>query len=425
LLSPDGGSGGKALTNLHTVKRFWAIPIESLRADHPSNIRILSCCFREGHLWVEVRFDELSGLPGEPSRLNAGVIFVVDLDSLQSEPITLDPNSFQLSSGRWDNLWRTDRSFEVYRGWLYVSSLNSIRRYSLKNKTWETLPTAIQGHARISIVDDRMFLSTADSILEVSPDGKEARLLASSRRRPPLTRLDSVDGYARTPILKGPNDSLIAYVQGKFYAREHGADDWGELQSTLDLTQVSCHVFDGGLVLAERPSNKDSRMFGMVSGSSSLDLLLTQPSFHPMTIPFGMNAPARTLTAKQAPRWQLPDKLRGMDYPYCLDHDTLWVFASSFDFERGDDKSARLKEELGRHGILYKLQPGKTAPTATPMWLTLPPRLLTGELISYFTSFGPGTQKQALFQAIPDGLILTLEKLPGLWFIKPYENSTP
>jgi hypothetical protein len=136
-LSSDRGIDANALTNLLTVKRFWPIPIKSLGANDPRNIHILSCCFREGHLWVDVRFDDLSADLGEPSHFNAGVIFAVDPDSLQSEPIILDPSSFQLSSARRDIVWRTDRSFEVYHGWLYVTSLNSMRRYSLKRKTWE------------------------------------------------------------------------------------------------------------------------------------------------------------------------------------------------------------------------------------------------------------------------------------------------
>jgi hypothetical protein len=421
----DRGTEVNGLTNLLTVNRFWPIPIEHPHANHPRNIRILSCCFREGHLWVEVRFDDLSEDIAQPSHFNAGVIFAVDLDSMQSEPIILDPQSFQLSSARREYPWRTDRSFEVYHGWLYVTSLNSMRRYSLKSKTWEELPAAIQGHARISLVDDRIFLSTDNSILEISPDGKEARLLASSRRQPPLTRLDSVDGYACAPILKGPNASLIAFVHGKFYARERGLEDWRELQSPADLAQAICYVFDGGLVLADRPSYRDSRLFGMASGSSSMDLLLVQRPLHPMPGLSAMNATLRNSAATPTPRWQLPDKVRGMDYPYCLDRDTLWVFASSFDFERGADKCARLREEQGRHGDLYELRPGKAAPTPTPVRLTLPPGFISGELAGYFTGFGPGTQKPALFQAIPGGLILTLDRLSGLWFIKLHENATP
>ena len=124
------------------------------------------------------------------------MVLAVDLDTFQCEAIALDPATTTLPNRFVPQI---ERRFEVQDGCLYVSSENEIRRYLVKAKKWETLPLPVQGHGRICAIGRRLFLTTDDGILEVV--GMEARILASTRRRPAQSILDELDGLGSPPLL--------------------------------------------------------------------------------------------------------------------------------------------------------------------------------------------------------------------------------
>jgi hypothetical protein len=189
-------------TNVLAVTRFWSLLERSAETNQPTQLAIANWCYREGRLWVDARAMRLGTYAGQETFFNRAVIFSIEPDTLMTEVISLDSRQFTPPERRLFEA--SARGFEVHNGWLYVSSADVIRRFSLKTRVWEDLPVPLQGHARITFAGDRMILTTKDSVLAASPDGKVVQILASNRRQPPLTRLDSLSAYDSAPVVSGP-----------------------------------------------------------------------------------------------------------------------------------------------------------------------------------------------------------------------------
>jgi len=411
-------SAAPQTTNPLKAARFWELPYQALGCDAPWSVCIYSCSYREGRLWVEVHFNDPEGTSkGTP--FDRGLFFAVDLDTLRTEAISPDPKLVVLPHRRLS--YPMDRAFEVHKGDLYVSSQGAIKRYSLRTKAWDELPVPLQGHARISVIGDRLFFSTDDSILELAPDGKEVRLLASSRRRPAQTILDGLNGYGYPPLLKGPGESVVTFLQGKLYVHEPQAPDWKALPCPADLTDLRWSAFDPGMLLRSEPSYKDQRMFLLAQSSATFELLLVQPrQSGPSGIP-GFSPLIRQQPAASAPRWPTPQNVRAINCPACLGANSLWIFNGPLAFETTSDNRAVWKARDGRHADLLELEPGRAQPFVAPLWFEVPQGPVEKQFLKAVRSFGPQGVTPVLLQHTPKGLVLTAGEIPGFWLIPQEE----
>ena len=404
--------------NVLTAARFWTLPYTALGSERPQNVAIHACCFRERRLWLAVRFDELASNPGKQSYFGRGVLFAVDPDTLRSDAYVLDPKSFQLPPRTLGG--PADRSFEIHKDWLYVSSLGAVKRFSLQAKTWQDLPIPFEGHARVSVIDDRLLCSTDDSIFELAPDGKEVRLLASTRRRPAQTALDNLNKYGRPPLLKGPAGATLAVIQGKLYEREPEAADWKELPCPADPSLLRLSVFDAGWLLVLGSDFNESRMFTLREGSDAFDLLLVQPPRNPVRGPF-MPGQRKHQEPAPAARWPMPENVRAVSCPACLAGDSLWVFNGAFNFLRTENNRIGLKDHDGRHAELLEFEQGRSKPLTIPVRFELPPEPFPREVNQHLLGFGPGGVTPVLMQHTPKGLVISAGEVPGFWLIPPEE----
>ena len=402
-VAPGTDPASLPLTNLVEVTRFWRLPQQLPGSNAPVGFMVVGSCFREGRLWVETRFDRLDGFVGRESYYNRGAIFSVDLDTFQSDVIALDPRQFSLSARRPDIAGV--RSFEVYHGWVYVSSADTLKRYSLRDKSWEDLPVPVHGHGRFTIIGERLLVSTDDSILELGPDGKEAHILASSRRRPAVTALDLVEAYDSAPLTPGPQGALLAWLGGRWYEQSGDAKDWKALDSWSPIAGAARAVYDDGVIVTVPSSSSEGRMFALFNGSREPELLLTQPPYAgQIQSPINRPVPGENLR----PRWPLPEGVRVLNYPVCLEGRALWVFAGRIVGERAPalGTSPVLFSEC--RAVLFRLQPGEARPFETAVRLHSPGIRPGG---------GLEFRERIVFQSTPRGLVIASNFIPGVWLI--------
>lgn len=336
--------------------RFWKLPHQLPGTNGGASQGIVGVLFRDGRFWVDARAEHIGAYAGQETFFNQGVIYEVDPESFASETIVLDRRKFALSmAGR--NRSRIS-SFEVFDGCLYVSSGDEVQRYSLKDKRWEVLPVPVQGQVRLCVVQNRLLLSGEDSILEIAADGKQSRVLASSRRQPSRSLLDKLDSFGCAPLFAGSDGALRAWVAGRLYSLPAHSEDWLALGSGPDDMQTECVPCDSGVLLVHSHAGANRLVYGLFPASETPELLLDLGPGHAMPVGF-----PRQLAERLKPRWDWPRTSNpGAVYSMCLEGQALWVASGVF---TSPLPIAMARENSGaqpRTVTLYSFEPGITRP---------------------------------------------------------------
>ncbi|MGA2279317.1 MAG: hypothetical protein ABSG80_03320 [Verrucomicrobiota bacterium] len=424
-------------SNLLEVTRFWEIPLTNkltftnysgegeneFTMAAPSSV--IAFCYREGYLWVEAEH--------EWGDVHPRFFFRVNLETFASETIPVDKDRYHpQDSYEFAGSFRT---FEVYSNHLYASSSDGIKRYSLARKTWEDLPVPVGGHARITAFDGRIFLSSANAIIEMATDGRTSKVLASTRRRPPLTMLDTMDGYFMkvapdwsscklfAPVLPGPDGSVMMFLipktevaatrasplrttpvfglNGRLYLLPRGASDWIPATQIAASREAERSFSTCGLLvlsaleygLSQPPAPE---LYLIRAGSTNADCIIAdKPGPGEQAYLNSMNFHIQPVLT----RWTSPEGMRIADSPACLDGDTLWVLHG-----RPSDLNLTLLHYL----------PGQTKPVQYQLHLKQPD---AGRIHSDWHF----PYKWIQIEATPQGIVFGGAGVSGLWFVPSNE----
>jgi Ca2+-binding EF-hand superfamily protein len=213
-----------ASTNVLRVARFWQWPLD-LAESYEIIPAATAACFRNGRVWIEVLYKS------ERIYLRKAVVIGLDPGSFSTEVVELPitTNKFNISATESRDELQTGASFEVLGDHLFFSLGDTIKRYSFRSKTWEDLAVPTAGH--LTVLDGRLFATTDDSIVELSPNGNTQTILASARRRPAATILDSLENYGQPSIFRGPNGAIATRIHDRLYALDDKTRAWSEITS--------------------------------------------------------------------------------------------------------------------------------------------------------------------------------------------------
>jgi hypothetical protein len=394
-----------------TVDRFWAAPLV-VSNDYGSCLpgSVISMHYREGNLWLEAVYDGQSVKRSHEER----VFFRVSLHTFKTDTIRIDPARHVPL--RLDRFGPTDRTFEVLGDSLFVSSLDGIHRYDCDTKTWSILPAPIQEHCRITGIGNRLFLSSANAMLEISPDGKETRVLASTRRKPPITLLDrrehlkTLDLQHFAPVVAGADGSIVALVGGAFYLLAKGSTDWIELPGYQGRRDDRIGMSESGILVlgptADAPRNPGAaELVIMRSGSTSLELLLTLPP----QVTLGRTSPP---PPKQA-TWTVEPRSFGVTAALCLDTEGVWFLGNRLPL--AIESPQGLVISAGKLTRLMHFKYGYEKPFSYSL------RFAANEAASKVfkllgTMNGPAGSWASILSA-PEGVIIGGQGVPGFWLV--------
>jgi hypothetical protein len=344
--------------------------------------QIASCCYRDGRLWVEVRYDQL----GNQGRAD---FISINLETGAANKVHFEGQDFSLPNLTYR---KKTHPFEVYDGYLYLSLGNSIRRYSFKDHTWEQFPVPATGGIMPVRLGDRLFFATSSSILEYTADGA-FKTLASSSRRPPLSLLDSVDNYGSPHLFLTADNMLHARVGDDIYAYSTQSNNWFQAAIMSRVDDSNYYPFDDGFVALTGWS--PSVWEGMFGDESSPQILFRQPK--PPGVISGGFQPAKTV----ATLWQL-------DLPsieLCLQNSNLWFLVDSPTVQ-------------GANAALVCFSPGEKRPVTIPVSFKTDgiPTTPAGTGMSYGPNFMPWEPKWILLWT-PQGLVMIRKTMPGFWLV--------
>ncbi len=144
------------------------------------------------------------------------------------DPVLDDFNFLGVGIGNPDGNG-TKLYLEFFDNDLYVSDRDAIRRYDSRRKEWQELPFPGQDRAQLYTVNNHLYAASSDGIWEILDGGKSTRILASVRRRPVASALDSRDTLGQPALFSGKDNSLCVALNGDIFSWD--GNDWKPVAS--------------------------------------------------------------------------------------------------------------------------------------------------------------------------------------------------
>jgi len=133
------------------------------------------------------------------------------------------------------------------RGDLFTCDGGQIRKYDFQNQRWQVLPISDGGNYELFAVNAQLYAANQNLIFEIVDGGNGTRLMASNRRRPAASVLDTQD--LGTPTLfAGPDHSLRVSTKNKIFTWT--GDDWREVCAAPPASSQP-EVFMDGVLFRE------------------------------------------------------------------------------------------------------------------------------------------------------------------------------
>lgn len=377
-----------------------------LLIDEPEHLRvaefsITSHVLHAGVLWVDatIRWKRLSGAYSGTSQ---GILAGFDLEGQTWRTIPYKVTS------------RRRPTFAVWQGDLYRNSAEGFQRFEQETDTWKTLSLPAQPGALLFAVHDRLFSCDENTIREILDGGRQMQLLASTRRRPSVTSLDTLASLGAPVVLPGADEEIRVYVGDTVYALK--GDEWEPVVEVAPRSDLKSDP-QGALL----SSDSDLRTWRLPRGSDSLELLLDQRPRN--------NTRFRS---DLSPRWEQVDVFPGS--AATLLDDGLLVFQELASVEYGGDPSPRIVTPEGSHGELLWLSPDHSRPASVPVQFE--PFIDPSKFKRVADRRGTDMKmvwknQQFSLVSASERILILHEETPGIWFLdrkrisRMFERSTP
>ena len=209
----------------------------------------------------------------------------------------------------------------LLNGNLFNSDGGQIRKYDFTSQQWQVLKISDGNNYELFAVNGRLYAANQDSIFEITDDGASTRILASTRRQPAVSVLDSQD--LGTPVLfAGPGQSLRASVGSKIFVL--AGDDWRE-DSTLPSSSFPPEILEDGALFRHDADGEQPMSISFLPRDANRATLYLQQKVqrnNVITSPFSQ--PTKPPEAEK-PLWQLPANMFLAKLPATVRKDNLFV----------------------------------------------------------------------------------------------------
>lgn len=210
----------EVITNVFTVTKFLPIPLELL-ANYATN----SACIL-AHQWIDnklvldfqysawVATVDGNGKTNGSRNIKPNGVAILDPDSERWRVAPYPVNSAD-SNNRFElhNYYSTT----LFNGDIYLSFDGKFWVCD-KGNQWHALPISDGNNYQLFNVNGHLYATDRTIIFEVTDGGKSTKLLASSRRRPAKTALDSLEFDVAPVLFPGPGNSLRTSVAGHLFS---------------------------------------------------------------------------------------------------------------------------------------------------------------------------------------------------------------
>jgi hypothetical protein len=422
-------------TNCILVNRFLQPPKPLFELGEPKEDfqewEVVSHWWYGDRLWLDVRYDWTYVRYTETGSgwvtTNCAAVAILDpragtweviqypaSTATAMEPHVSVPGVSHLAPG-FGELERRGDSGAVLDGALYVSGWNSLKKYDLETKQWQTLPVPWQIPTKLFVIRDHLLAANREAIFELKDSGREVKILASVRRRPGLTALDSLDSLEVLAMFPGPGDSVRAIVAKNIYSWD--GQDWKKLTSMAQYQRPV--VCDGAALFKSSLEGEVPGLWLLRDSAGGPEFCLAGASRRISPPAYAMSQPPPP-PPPSPPTWRSPRELRLVETALTLAGSNIVLFAESAEPTRQKQGPSNVSwiigEVEGRNADLLYLQRGRTNAIMVPLKFDLS----RGDFFSKISDShfdDPRRHDLTWLVSTTDFLFLGQNNLRGVWAI--------
>ena len=304
----------------------------------------------------------------------------------------------------------------VGNGELFVSGPDSLSIYRLKTRRWETQKAPWQCPSGLFVIGSRLFAANADTILEITAGNRDTRILASGRRKPAGSVLDSVGSYGTVTLTPGPGGSPRAVFGRNIYGWD--GRDWHPILTATNCQRIQqVAVFEDATLLKLSRYGESAGLWLLPHDRDEMELCLAEPRKTGLAA-FARNLSPPATVVLPAPTWTSPANLAINSAAGLATRSNLLVLAdrSVFTNNYGEEQRPIATEQDGRHADLLVFERGIPAPMVVSLKFVSDSSLPPGSIYRWAvaTQFNRDCNWLAL---TPEWLLLGQNDSPGVWAI--------
>ena len=384
-----------------TATQWWQAPSPLPDPRLTTDLGLIEARYREGHLWLEARLGLRTNSNLNLSPESRSVIYKIDLKTMKSRYSMFSPAIPTLSNQPrfWASLPRT---FEVLGSHVYVSWRDQLLTTPVELGDWTPVQVPVAAQSRLFGIGRRLYLAAPDRLLEYDPASKETRVMASTRRRPPETELDSLPNFASPGFLKGNTDGSIVHVLlgNTVHPWNVASGTWGASIRLADrgTPEVMDMVEDGAVLRSQAMGMATRKMFRLSPGRA-VELIIHEAPKVP-----GMMAERPRSPMKPAGLWSVPDQIDPLAMPLALEPGRVWMLNRRFVTGPQQEPGLVIYDDRWPDPVVLRLLFNRANPFPVNEAQMM------------------GARPQLV--ATPDGLVLTGRLWNGFWFIPRADLET-
>jgi hypothetical protein len=337
----------ETVTDIVTVNKFLEIPLAGLIQSsgfgtiNRSQVSVTSQHWMEGKLVLNFEYMLLNYQYGAAE---GSAIALLDPLTEKWDIISCPKEEIQLSSFFYH---RT----VLLQGELFYSDGGQIRKYDFRSGEWQVLPVSDGVNYELFSVNGHLYAANGTTIFEIIDGGKSTRILASTRRQPPASALDT-ETLGTPALFEGPGHSLRVCTASKIFTWT-GAD-WRE-DSAAPPSVFPPTISPEEILFRTDGFNQPAAISRLMVETNTVEFLLGQkksPNLNPAPPPVtGGSHPKRPLwpVPGDLPLTALPAAGHGTELFLLEDHSTL------------QDVGKFIAKD-GYHAVLMCLSPGRSSP---------------------------------------------------------------
>ncbi len=251
----------------------------------------------------------------------------------------------------------------IWNGQIIHSGSGKILQYDAKDKRWREFEISDGNDYELFCLGAHLYAANGSAIFEITENGRRTKLMASARRHPAVTLLDSED-LAKSTLMPGPNESLRVITGNRIFSWT-GAD-WSK---ELDLAafETAPEITSDAAYFITTWGQNPSRLFRVPNDGGPVELLLQQK-----TQMSGMiigPRPKKEAAPEPLPKWKLPSGITLGCAALASHQDDLYLMTDHCEIKQSNGQRPRnlVVAKNGCHTELFCF--ASDAPTARKVYL--------------------------------------------------------
>ncbi len=310
---------------------------------------------------------------------------------------------------------------------IYVACRDKVSRYRLDRHEWEDTPIPADQILRMTVLNGRVYVTTKVNLFELDPETRNLRIIASSRRQPPESEMDTL--WDDLPSLFPRADNRLGAVTSdfRFFRFDPNTGAWArgpeKAMPKMGDRGMQWRFWyyspSGPLLMISGLVSRLHRLLEFPDDGDFFTLLADRKWEKRARI---TNSPVDSVLTDLVPKWDWPDDFDLDTSVVVGDQTSLWVFSPRTDRDGQGNPTDNPEFSDEREATLFHFVPDRRDPFSVPIRLqenilgVNPLAGRSGNISPPAAMIGMPTRTVFSFEA-PDSLVFVVPRVLGQWRI--------